>query len=250
MKMRFGILRCLTIAVLAGPAALPSPQAPARSAPERVAADSQRATPGGATFTVPAGWSIDAGASSAILETPEQDTHVAVVDVHASDAAAAVSAAWAIYRPDSKRPLKLATPSPARNGWDEQRTFDYETSPNERAVVAAIALRSGDAWTVAILDGTEPTFEKRGAQISLIVQSLRPKGYQRESFAGRKALPLSQERIQELKTFVEASMKKLGVPGASIALIDGGRVVYEGGLGVRELWTRIRCSWRHPTPRG
>ena len=30
-------------------------------------------------------------------------------------------------------------------------------------------------------------------------------------------------------------MKKLGVPGASLALIDGGKVVYEGGLGVREL---------------
>src|SRR5258708_10482101 len=30
-------------------------------------------------------------------------------------------------------------------------------------------------------------------------------------------------------------MKKLGVPGASMALISGGQVVYEGGLGVREL---------------
>jgi CubicO group peptidase (beta-lactamase class C family) len=30
-------------------------------------------------------------------------------------------------------------------------------------------------------------------------------------------------------------MKKLGVPGASLALIDNGKVVYEGGLGVREL---------------
>jgi CubicO group peptidase (beta-lactamase class C family) len=30
-------------------------------------------------------------------------------------------------------------------------------------------------------------------------------------------------------------MKKLDVPGASLALVDGGRVVYEGGIGVREL---------------
>jgi CubicO group peptidase (beta-lactamase class C family) len=181
------------------------------------------------------GWSISSGASSAILEAPENDTHVAVVDVRASDAAAAVAAAWAIYRPESKRPLKLATPSPGRDGWDERRTFEYETSPNERAVVEAIALRAGDAWTVAIFDGTEPTFEKRGSQLSLIIQSLRPKGYQREMFVGRKALSLNPERIEELKSFVEASMKKLGIPGASLALIDGGQVVYEGGLGVREL---------------
>jgi CubicO group peptidase (beta-lactamase class C family) len=30
-------------------------------------------------------------------------------------------------------------------------------------------------------------------------------------------------------------MQKLGVPGASMALIDNGKIVYEGGLGVREL---------------
>src|SRR6202042_453830 len=106
---------------------------------------SPRATPGGATFTAPSGWAISSGASSATMESPEQDTHVALVDVHAADAAAAVAAAWAIYRPDSKRPLKLATPSPGRDGWDERRTFEYETSPNERAVVEAIALRAGDA---------------------------------------------------------------------------------------------------------
>ncbi len=170
-----------------------------------------------------------------VLEAPEQDSRLAIVDVRAADAEAAVAAAWAAYRPAAKRPLKLATPTPARNGWAERKTFEYETSPNERAVVEAIALRAGDAWTVAIIDGTEPTFEKRGAQFGLIIQSLRPKGYQRESFAGRKAAPLNEKRIEELKGFVETSMKKLGIPGASLAFIDGGRVVYEGGLGVREL---------------
>lgn len=124
---------------------------------------------------------------------------------------------------------------PARNGWDERQTFDYETSPNERAAVQAIAFRAGETWTVVILDGTEPTFEKRAAPVSLIVQSLRPKGYQRESFAGRKAQRLTPERIEQMKIFVETSMKKLGIPGASIAFIDSGKVVFEGGLGVHEL---------------
>src|SRR6202034_1082753 len=38
-----------------------------------------------------------------------------------------------------------------------------------------------------------------------------------------------------LKAFVETSMQQLGIPGVSIALVDGGKVVYEGGFGVREL---------------
>ena len=85
-----------------------SPQAAeARSAPERVAADTPRVTPGGAAFTVPSGWSIVTGKNLVILEPPEADTHVAIVDSPAADASAAVADGWAVYKPDSKRPLKL-----------------------------------------------------------------------------------------------------------------------------------------------
>jgi CubicO group peptidase (beta-lactamase class C family) len=213
-----------------------SPQsAEARSAPERVTADTPRVTPGGATFKVPSGWTIVTGKDLVILQPPETDTHIAIIDSQAVDARAAVTAAWAAYKPDAKRPLKLVTPRPAREGWDERQVFDYETSPNERAVVQVLALRAGKAWTVAILDGTEPTVEKRGAPIALVLESLRPKGYQRESFAGHAAQPLDAARIAQIKEFVETSMQELGIPGASIALIDGDKIVYEGGFGVREL---------------
>ena len=213
-----------------------SPQAGvARSAPERVTADSPRVTPGGATLTVPSGWSIMTGKNLVILEPPETDTHIAIADCQAADAKAAVTAGWAAYKPEAKRPLKLVTPRPAREGWDERQVFDYETSPNERAVVQAVALRAGSMWTVFIVDGSEPTVEKRGAPIGLIFGSLRPKSYQRESFAGRKPQELDAAHIAQLKSFVENSMQLLAIPGVSMALIDGGKVVYAGGFGVREL---------------
>ena len=62
-----------------------------------------------------------------------------------------------------------------------------------------------------------------------------PKDYKRESFAGRTPHPLDAAHIDQLKEFVETSMQQLGIPGVSIALIDGGKIVYEGGFGVREL---------------
>jgi CubicO group peptidase (beta-lactamase class C family) len=221
------IFACAVVASIIGSAA---PQSA-----EQIVSQAKRSTPAGATFTVPAAWSMRGEANLIVLTPPEPDSHLAIVDVKAADAASAVTAAWSAYRPDFKRPVKLMTPSPARDGWEEKKNFDYETSPNERAVLQALAWRAGETWTVILLDGKEPTFEKRGSQFGLILQSLRPKGYSKESFAGRKPLPLTPERVAELKSFVETSMKKLGVPGASFGLIDGGRVVYEGGLGVREL---------------
>src|SRR5262249_22826750 len=79
------------------------------------------------------------------------------------------------------------------------------------------------------------TFEKRSAGFSLAVGSLRPKGYQRELFSGKKAHPLDAARIAVLKDFVHDVMRQFDIPGVGLSLIDGGKVVFEGGLGVKAL---------------
>src|SRR6202140_5770968 len=169
----------------------PSSQATeTKPAVERMTTDSPRVTSAGATFKVPAGWSIETRKELVILTPPETDTHIAIVDSQAADAKAAVAAAWAAYKPESKRPIKLVTPRPAREGGDERQAFDYETSPDERDAGQALALRAGKLWTVVILDGTDPTVEKRSAPIGLVFESLRPKDSKREAFAGGPPHPL------------------------------------------------------------
>src|SRR5262245_25208119 len=124
------------------------------TAGEKVASDSPRATPAGATFTVPAEWSITTKGAVVALDAPEADTHIAIVDTQAKDADAAVEEAWNAYQPGFKRPLRLSLPQAPRNGWEERKAYQYETSPNERLVVAAYAWRAGASWTVVLLDGT------------------------------------------------------------------------------------------------
>ena len=117
----------------------------------------------------------------------------------------------------------------------ERQVIDYETSPNEKRALFAVAYRTGPNWTVLLADGREATGEKRLAAIGLVQQSLRPAGYKRESFAGLKAHPMDAGRIAALRSFVEQSMKELGVPGAAIAITDRSRTLYAGGIGVRAI---------------
>lgn len=230
--MRYvGILGLVLALAFAGSTVGASP-APAE---EALAADTPLAMVGGATFTAPMGWRVSAAANKRVLEPPEADSRLALVDVQAMDAAAAVAAAWASYRPDANRPLKVTTPQAPYNGWEERRVFSYETSPNEKAVVYALAWRAGQAWTVVIVEASRATFEKRNAAFSLTIGSLRPKRYQRETFADRKAHPLDAERIALLKDFARNVMQEFGIPGVGLSLIDGGKVVFEGGLGVKTL---------------
>ncbi len=217
------------------PATAATAAASAATAGGALAADTPSATPAGATFTAPVGWTLRTASTFVVLQPPEPDSRVVLADVASGSASDAVAAAWAAYRPDFHPVLKLATPLPARNGWDETQVFTYETSPNDRLEIGALARRHGTAWTILLRDGTEPTFEKRAAAAGLIVQSTRPAGYQRESFAGRKPHPLDAERVAQMQAFVRDAMKELQIPGASIALAQGDQVVFEGGFGVREL---------------
>ena len=56
-----------------------------------------------------------------------------------------------------------------------------------------------------------------------------------EDFRGKRAHPLDDARIMQLKSFLAESMAKLGIPGVSFALLDANSVVFEGGLGLRQL---------------
>ncbi len=198
--------------------------------------DTPLKTSAGIVLTAPKAWVSENADRATILHAPEGDFNVAVVDIDAAaDGRAASIAAWTIYRSNTKRTIQQITPLTAKDGWDERQVIDYETSPNEKIFVQAIAYRKDRSWTVVIFEGSQSTAERRGAALTLISQSIRPEGYAAESFVGRTAHPLDVERIAALRAFVQESMDKLGVPGASIALIDKGKVVFEGGFGVREL---------------
>ena len=145
---------------------------------QALAADTPQTTAMGATFIAPAGWSVVVRGPATILEAPEHDSHIALVDIEkAAGADAAVAAAWAAYRAEAKWPLKVATPVADEDGWTNQRSYSYETSPNERREVWAQASQHDGVWTVAIVDMSQPTAEKRLAQVALVFSRLLPKGY-------------------------------------------------------------------------
>jgi CubicO group peptidase (beta-lactamase class C family) len=52
---------------------------------------------------------------------------------------------------------------------------------------------------------------------------------------GVAPLPLTGDRRAEFEAFVATSLVKMGVPGASVAVVQDGEVVYLQGFGVREL---------------
>ena len=201
---------------------------------EPLAVDTPATTVAGNPFTAPAEWRITVSGPATIITAPEGGSQVVYVDVEADDAEAAMAAAWAAYK-EHDWPLKIVDDVADSDGWTKQRRFEYQISPNERRFVVARAMFANDNWTVSIYDVANDVGGKRGAQINLLISSLLPRGYERETFAGMTAHRLDNERLAVLTTFVERGLEVSGVPGASVAIIQDGEVVFSGGFGVREL---------------
>ena len=110
--------------------------------------------------------------------------------------------------------------------------------------MAAPVLYSGTGWTVVIEDLADAVAEKRGGQLGVALGRLLPKGYSRESFAGKQANPLDQARIAELGRFIEQGQKETGVPGVALGLVQDGKVIFADGFGVKELGGTGEAGWR------
>ncbi|HZT11668.1 MAG TPA: serine hydrolase domain-containing protein [Candidatus Baltobacteraceae bacterium] len=240
MKKYLSLLAILCLAAplpgrtqTATPAASPAP--PAAAGP--MAADTSE-TVSGFTLTIPKEWSERRSGTMVILSPPENDAQIVLVPVGAaSNAQDAIAKAWQSFQPGFARKVETTVTPPARQGWDRIVALNYVTSPEEHAVVQATALLVKDQWLVAIATGSLSTFEKRGAAAGLVFSSLQPAGHVRESFAGRTAHRLTPARVAELLAFLKTGMQELHIPGVGVAMIDHGRVVYEGGVGVRQLGT-------------
>jgi hypothetical protein len=234
VSLVFGVILCRTLCCTLSAQTPPAPGANSLE-PVRLSADTPESTVLGNPFIAPKEWSLRVKGASTILEAPEGDSWIALIDVPSDTAEQALAEAWKTYKPGAKWPVKVVHDLADRDGWSRRRAYEYLTSPNEKRGVTALVYHSGSSWTVVIQDLSDAVGEKRTSQAALVLGRLLPKGYNRESFAGKTANTLDPARAARLARFIEQGQKELGVPGVSLGLVQDGKVVFADGFGVKEL---------------
>lgn len=215
-------------------AAKVTPGAAAIAAAKTVDVDTPATDSDGNTLIVPAGWRVGQAATVTVLVTPEGDSRVALIDVAAPSREAARDAAWQLYSDQPQRPLLDALDRVDRYGWTRWTTFHYRISPDEKRTISLSTRFAAGRWCVVITDAADATLEKRGGQFSLLSR-IAAKGYTPESFRGRKAAKLDAGKLEQLRRFVADAMAATHTPGVSYGVIQDGKVLWTGGLGVRAL---------------
>jgi CubicO group peptidase (beta-lactamase class C family) len=194
-------------------------------------------TPRGASFELPADWSLERSDGLLLVQDPDKELKLWMMDIEGETGLDAIAAAWQRAVPGFARGIdNIATP-PAEQGWDSITQVSYEVAAQESRSVAAVSrVKDGIAY-VLLVDGSLPALQRRSAQLAQIAGSLRAPGFERGSLAGKRASTLDGAIAASLDAFIEQARKASRIPGAAVAVVQGGETVFERGYGTRRLGT-------------
>jgi CubicO group peptidase (beta-lactamase class C family) len=221
------------VATADAPAPAPAPTAPTT---RQLTDDTTITTASGATFTAPKSWWVTQSPDAIVLEDPDRALKVTFLETPEPDALKAIDASWQKVEPGFalKRLHDPNSPPPIR-GWESITSTDYDTKTAEHRGVFATARRYNGTTYVVLTDGEVGALSRRGAQQDVAVWTFKPTGMHEESFAGKTPRPIDDARAKELDAFIEQARARFNVPGIAVAVVQGGKVSYEKGFGVREL---------------
>lgn len=190
-------------------------------------------------YTPPPGWTENVKGPLTIYTPKEGDANVVIATIDdAQDEEVAAQIAWKLFDPEFSRDIRVNYPDNIYGGWEQIRNIEYVTSPSEQQLIYATTFQSDGRWQVVILAGSNATLYKRWAEYNEFIQSFVKADYVAEDLSARQAKQLTDNDITELLTFADKASVSLKIPGAGIALVQNGKVIYSGGIGVEDINTK------------
>lgn len=185
-------------------------------------------------FTISSGWSFDEETKK--LTAPESDLTIYLIERKTEkDLDALALDVWKSVNPNFDLPVKQKYSPPPEDGWEQLRQVVYETPTKEnRTVISLVKIYKEKAF-VFLLDSSNSSLSKRGAQIQIVSETWVASEIKKEDLSKNKIKTFSTVEAKEMDKFILKSMKELSLPGAAIGIIQDGKLVYRKGFGVKSL---------------
>jgi len=196
--------------------------------------DTWHTTSSGVAFITPAGWEKKEERGGLFLMRAQGiDASMAISDSGADSPDQALRNAWKQYSPSSMPVLRSEKERPARNGWTMVRGYNYQSDKGGDRILRAQVLQKGAVNVAVIIDSPPDVMDRREAQFTRFLSSVRPSDFNPETLAGREPRDFDGARTAELLRFVENARVALDIPGLALGVVQDGEVRFAGGFGVR-----------------
>lgn len=234
MKPSFRLLFALTLLLSIF---LPSISVMAQDATPTAADNVFRDPDGRYTVPIPTNWTVEEDGNVVTLVDPDGDLRVDIVVIQADDAAEGVLAAFQatdpVFEADAS-PIDEQT-VPSTPGVDETVVITYDIGETSGNVEQGVGQRVGDQVYVLIFTGSLDAAMRRGSQIQIVASGFTISSLETTDLAQIDALPFEGAIVEAFEAYVIELLERLEVPGASIAVVQNGEIVYLNGFGVRQI---------------
>jgi CubicO group peptidase (beta-lactamase class C family) len=185
------------------------------------------------TVPIPTNWTAEQHEGYATLASPDGQVRVHVLAVEAQDLVRGIRDAWAIVDPEFDLRRDEVLDEPNVTGVERTVTVSYDTGDDETLAVAGAWLHEGVAYVELILADLV-AIQKRAAQVQIISTGYTIAALAQEDLSDVEPLPLTDDLLAEWEATLLDTMEWLDVPGAAVAIVQHGEVVYAEGFGVRD----------------
>jgi len=180
---------------------------------------------------IPTNWRVEEGEGFVTLQDPSGEILVYVLALEGTDPEAAIARAWRRADPAfALEPSDVLRP-PSEPGVEETVVTNYESDAH---VYQGFGQLYDGTVYVLLIDADLAALQRRGAQLNIVATGFEIAALEETDLTGVTPRPVNGQVIAELEGFVEDALPEFGIPGAVVAVVQGGEVVYTGGFGVRE----------------
>jgi CubicO group peptidase (beta-lactamase class C family) len=189
------------------------------------------------TVPVPTNWTYDEFDGYARLAGPDGEVLVYVLALDSDDLEAGIEKAWAMVDPAFDLEIEKVVDEPVLNGAERAITVVYDTGDDETIVIAGGWQHDGISYVELFRTNLE-AYQRRASQLQIINSGYTITALEQTDLSDVEPLPLDNELLAKLEAYIFEKMEDLEVPGAAVAIVRDGEVVYARGFGVRDLDTR------------
>lgn len=188
------------------------------------------------TVPIPTNWTVQEAEGYTLLASPDNELEVYLTVADSEDSHAAIEAAWKQIDPEfSLEPADTQeyTDPALLNGTEEIVIITYDNPDDPQTIFQGVGLKYQGKIYIQLFKGSLTAIQQRSAQIQILNTGYKITTLETDNLVGAEPLPLSDELLAELETYIAEKMEQLEVAGASIAIVQGSEIVYLNGFGVR-----------------
>lgn len=182
------------------------------------------------TVQVPTGWTASDAGDYVRVAGPDGGLAIDLMVRPTSDPNAAIDAAWELIDTDAALEAVQQMEPPSEPGVDRTLLINYDVGDRNQ-IFQAMAQVVGDETYVMLVQAELGELQRRGAQLQIVATSFDITAVEAADLSSAQAQAVATID-QEFSTFVREAMATFSIPGASLAIVQGGEVVYLEGFGV------------------